>query len=145
MNWEQTPAEVPNAKLAKVDPHVALRLLLEHIIGRLRVIDRAQVYLINQIEKPPPDSLVERERFALEAKTSALLRQWIYAHEHDHAYSADSDRPSQNNIAINIVEPSKSVQKSSPPTFSRTKVIVYVCIAVGSTIFGFLQARGILK
>jgi len=140
MNWDQTPAEVPNAKLAKVDPHVALRLLLEHIIGRLRVIDRAQVYIINSIEKPPPDSLIERERFALEAKTNALLRQWVHAHEHD----SDSDRPSQNNIAINIVEP-KGSRKTAPPTFSRTKTIVYVCIAVGSMIFGFLQARGILK
>jgi hypothetical protein len=142
MNWEQTPAEVPNAKQAQVDPHIALRVLLEHIIGRLRIIDRAQVYIINQFEKPPPElSLVERERFSLEAKTNALLRQWVSAQNN----VSDSDRPSQNNIAINIVEPPKSARRSSPPTFSRTKVIVYVCIAVGSTIFGFLQARGILK
>lgn len=143
MNWEETPAEAPNAKLAQSDPHTALRLLVEHIVGRLRVIDRAQVYIINSIEKPPPElSLVERERFALEAKTNALLRQWVHAYNH---HISDSDRPSQNNIAINIVEPPKSAHKTAPPVFSRTKVIVYICIAIGSMIFGFLQARGILK
>jgi hypothetical protein len=143
MNWEQTPAETPNGKQARVDPHIALRVLLEHIIGRLRVIDRAQVYIINSIEKPPPElSLVERERFSLEAKSNALLRQWLQAYE----YNSDSERPSQTNIAINVLEPPKPAVKTAPPSsFSRTKTIVYVCIAIGSTIFGFLQALGIFK
>lgn len=142
---EETPTETPFSKSARTGPHKSLAAFLEHVLYRLRVIDKSQVYLIDSIENPPPNlSVVKLERAELEAKGRRLLNIWSdNCEEKDYD---DSERASQSNIVVNnIVE---SMKKSSAPSFGSAKfrrLVVLIAIIVGGSIVGIIEALRVLR
>lgn len=136
---EDTPAETPMGKhLAHgSSSHHLLLKVLEQFENRLSVIDRAQTYIIDQIEKLPADtlSLVRAERVELALRTKKFIRQL----EESYHLDSGSDRPSQTNITVeNFIEPTR---RSSLPTFGSAKfrrVVILIALSVAGTILGFV-------
>ena len=138
---DDTPAQTPLSKKAEVDPDTALSLLLEHLINRMRVLDRAHIYIIDKLENPPDGlSLVRLEREELHARSRALLQQWHMSIIND----VDTDRPSQANIAItNVFEPPKTSRTSAPFGSARTRrVIAVIFFTLGSIAAGYFSMKG---
>jgi hypothetical protein len=144
--WEDTPANVPNSKNAQHHPTAALRMLVEHIFYRLRVIDRTQVYLVNQVEKVPEEiSIIAQERVEMEAKGRALYRQWMLACEN--ADDEEAERPSQE-ININIGKSRTPPGESSVTTTDAAGKARRVAIMLVGTFWGIyegLKALHIIK
>jgi hypothetical protein len=152
--WDDTPAESPESKGARLHPSRALHALLKQICHRLRVIDRAQVYIIDQIENAPDSlSIVKVERAELEHKTHQLLVQWFETCGlRDRAPSKDfeDDRSSQSNININIesaVGSRLSAVGKRPSIFSTAKfrrIVILIGVIVAGTTTGIVWALKIL-
>lgn len=144
--WNDTPAESPEAKWARLHPTRALHILLKQMCHRLKIVDRAQVYIIDQLENAPESlSLVKVERAELEHKTQYLLSQWFESCGlRDRAPSKDDeDRPSSSNIVVNIenMQPAVRSLRNTPSIFTTAKfrrVVILIAAIVAGSIIGSL-------
>jgi hypothetical protein len=117
---------------------------LYHYLGslelRVMVIEKAQVYLINQIEgAATDDSIVAAERAHLQKSSKNLLDRWIEACRE----SCEDVRPSQS-IVVNVEPPIR--KPSAFPTFSKFKpIIIVIGVVVAGIITGVLWVVDLLK
>ena len=140
---EDTPAETPMGKRFVHDSHHLLLKVLEHFNHRLSVIDHAQTYIIEEIERvydakdADTLSIIRAERVELASRAKTLLRQL----EESYHFDDGSDRPSRTNITVeNFIEPTR---RSSLPTFGSAKfrrVVILIALSVAGSIIGFVWA-----
>ena len=139
---EQTPAETPFSKRCTMMHCERLYHYLGSIELRLMVLEKAQVYLINQIEgAATDDSIVAAERAHLQKSSKNLLDRWIEACRE----SCEDVRPSQS-IVVNVEPPVARSNSTTFPTFSKFKpVIIVIGVVVAGVITGVLWVVDLLK
>ena len=139
---EQTPAETPFSKRCTMMHCERLYHYLGSIELRLMVLEKAQVYLINQIEgAATDDSIVAAERAHLQKSSKNLLDRWIEACRE----SCEDVRPSQS-IVVNVEPPVARSNSTTFPTFSKFKpVIIVIGVVVAGIITGVLWVVDLLK